>query len=128
MDNTCNHTSNNKFFTCPALMADARGFTDYRPSSYVNDVIRVQNGIYNSYDYRQFLIHYADDLMRSEKMYLQETMGTNLPPPPIPPLQTECVYDTHSGLCFPATNNGLGVSNSAVKNMPQTLYQPFTEQ
>ena len=38
MANNCNKTSNNKYFDCPALMSDGRVFTDYRPSSYVNDL------------------------------------------------------------------------------------------
>ena len=57
MANTCYKTSNNKYFDCPALMSDGRIFTDYRPSAYVNDLMRVQNKVYDSYNYRQFLIN-----------------------------------------------------------------------
>ena len=39
----CNKTSNNKFFGCPARMDDGRHFTDYRPISYVNDLVRYSN-------------------------------------------------------------------------------------
>lgn len=110
---SCNHTSNNRFFNCPALMSDGRVFTDYRPSGYVNDLIRIQNGITNSYDYRQFLIHYASNLMVSEQQYLDNKVGSHIKSPIIVPLQTECVYDTHSGLCFPVDSDGIGLSNSA---------------
>lgn len=127
MSSSCNHTSNNKFFSCPALMADARAFTDYRPSSYVNDLIRVQNNIYNSYDYRQFLTHYAGDLMKAEQAYLEQSMGTKIPAPAIPGIQTECVYDSHSGMCYASDANGIGVSNTASNTnpMPSTPYKPF---
>lgn len=121
---SCNHTSNNKFFTCPALMADARIFTDYRPNGYVNDLIRMQNGITNSYDYRQFLIHYADDMMKAEKAYLEKKAGTHLPPPPEMPIQTECIYDLHSSVCYPVNPAGLGIMNRATATIPAVSYQP----
>ena len=43
MNNTCDKTSNNKYFSCPARMDDGRTFTDYRPSSSVDDMIRYSN-------------------------------------------------------------------------------------
>ena len=127
MQGSCYKTSNNKYFDCPALMSDGRAFTDYRPSSYVNDLIRVQNNAYNSYDYRQFLIHHAGDLMKAEQMYLEQTMGVNIPGPAIPGIQTECVYDSHSGLCYSGDQSGIGVSNKASSNnpMPSLPYRPF---
>lgn len=121
---SCNHTSNNKYFNCPALMADGRVFTDYRPSGYVNDLIRIQNGLTNSYDYRQFLIHYASDLMTAEQSYLDDKVGSHIAGPAIVPLQTECVYDTQSGLCFPSDPNGIGLSNAAVPQLPARPYRP----
>jgi len=57
MSNTCNKTSNNKYFDCPARMDDGRIFTDYRPSSSVDDMIRYSNNVMSSYEYRQFLIN-----------------------------------------------------------------------
>ena len=48
-NNTCLKTSNNKYFDCPALMSDGRTFTDYRPSNYVNDLIKTTKGVYDSY-------------------------------------------------------------------------------
>ena len=63
MNNTCNKTSNNKYFDCPARMDDGRAFTDYRPSNTVDDMIRYSNNVMNSYDYRQFLIHNANNIM-----------------------------------------------------------------
>ena len=67
--NTCFKTSNNKYFDCPALMSDGRAFTDYRPSNYVNDMIRINNKVYDSYNYRQFLINNAANLMKVNDEY-----------------------------------------------------------
>jgi hypothetical protein len=53
MNTSCNKTSNNKYFDCPARMDDGRGFTDYRPNSTVNDMIRYSNNIMGSNEYRQ---------------------------------------------------------------------------
>ena len=39
----CNKTSNNKYFDCPALMSDGRIMTDYRSSTTLNDMIRLNN-------------------------------------------------------------------------------------
>ena len=55
MSGVCNKTSNNKFFDCPPRMDDGRHFTDYRPNSYVNDLIRYSNKVMSSYNARQFL-------------------------------------------------------------------------
>jgi hypothetical protein len=105
-------------------MADGRIFTDYRPNGYVNDLIRMQNGITNSYDYRQFLIHYADDLMNAEKSYLEQKASTNLPPPPEMPIQTECIYDLHSSVCYPVNPAGLGITNRSTATIPVVPYRP----
>lgn len=51
-------------YNCPPLMNDGRQpGTDYRPNCEVNDIIIKQNGILNSHDYRQFLIHNANSIM-----------------------------------------------------------------
>ena len=47
MKNNCNTASNNKHLDCPAIMSDGRTFTDYRPSSTVDDMIRLSNNILN---------------------------------------------------------------------------------
>jgi len=105
-------------------MADARLFTDYRPSGYVNDQIRMQNGITNSYDYRQFLISYADDMISAERRYLEEKASTRIDPPAEMPIQTECIYDLHSSVCYPVNPAGLGIANRATATIPAVPYQP----
>ena len=66
---SCFKTSNNKYFDCPALMEDGRAFTDYRPSSYVNDLLRIQNRVYDSYSYRQFMIHNGLNIIETNDKY-----------------------------------------------------------
>ena len=59
----CYKTSNNKYFDCPPRMADGRFFTDYRPNCYTQNLIRSKNGLNNSFQYRMFLTHNAENLM-----------------------------------------------------------------
>lgn len=59
----CYRTSNNKFFNAPPRMADGRHFTDYRPNCHVNNMIRNNNQVFNSFDYRLFLTRNAEKIM-----------------------------------------------------------------
>ena len=59
----CYRTSNNKFLNAPPRMADGRHFTDYRPNCFINNRIKVDNKLVNSYDYRMFLTRNADKLI-----------------------------------------------------------------
>ena len=52
---SCIKTSDNKHFGCPPRMSDSRFFTSYAPECHVNDLIRADNNISNSFQYRQFL-------------------------------------------------------------------------
>ena len=63
MTSLCGKVSNNKHFGCPARMDDARHFTDYKPNCHMNNILRTQNQILNSYDYRMFLTNNATKLM-----------------------------------------------------------------
>jgi hypothetical protein len=65
--NSCFKTSNNKFQECPARMDDARHFTDYRPSNFINDLIRSDNNISNSLQFRQFLQQNGNALMEKNR-------------------------------------------------------------
>lgn len=63
---------NNAFqnWNCPPLMSDGRQpGTDYRPDCDVHDLIIKQNGLQNSYDYRQFMINNAVKLMAINTQY-----------------------------------------------------------
>ena len=64
---SCFKTSDNKHLQCPPRMADGRHFTDYRPSNFINDLIRADNNISNSLHYRVFLQENADSLMDRQR-------------------------------------------------------------
>lgn len=62
---SCDRVSSNKYSSCPALMSDGRIFTDYNTRcSQVNDMFGKK---LNSYEYRQFLIKNADELMDNHR-------------------------------------------------------------
>ena len=52
---TCYKTSDNKYFDCPPRMSDGRHFTDYRPNCEMNSMVKLDNKISNSFEYRNFL-------------------------------------------------------------------------
>ena len=124
--NNCFKTSNNKYFDCPALMSDGRAFTDYRPSNYVNDMIRINNQVYDSYTYRQFLIKNADKLMSVNNEYnmlkndcpscnYQATAVQN---------ESVCMYNKKFGLCKTDDCNGLGQRNLATPYQAMGVLRP----
>ena len=114
----CYRTSNNKFFTAPPRMADGRHFTDYRPNCHVNNMMRNNNEIYNSFDYRLFLSRNADNIMDANRKHAHlknavtkckqpyET-GTMLPE------QDRVLCDKHN--CKVIENNKNGGSSSPVQ-------------
>lgn len=61
---SCYKTSDNKYFDCPPRMSDARHFTDYRPNCMVNNKLRIQKNLKNSFEYRNFLSRNAEDIMK----------------------------------------------------------------
>jgi hypothetical protein len=97
----CYKASNNKYPDCPALMDDGRAFTDYRPSCYINDLIRVMNGLHSSYSYRQFLQHNGVQLMDTIRLYNIKKNGCA--PCNAVPVQCEtlCSVDNHAVSCAP---------------------------
>lgn len=67
MSDSCFRTVDNKYLSCPPRMADGRHFTDYRPSCELNDLIRFDNNISNSFQYRLFLTSKAEELMNKNR-------------------------------------------------------------
>jgi hypothetical protein len=97
----CYKTSNNKYPDCPALMDDGRAFTDYRPSCYLNDLIRTMNGIQSDFEYRKFLQNNAVQLMDTIRLYNIKKNGCL--PCNATPVQCEslCSVDNHAVSCAP---------------------------
>jgi hypothetical protein len=107
--NTCNKTSNNKYFDCPALMSDGRAFTDYRQSSQVDNMIQYSNNIMSSYQYRQFLINNADKIMDVNTMYATNKLSCNNCDTKTIPFNTVCDVTTQSSKCHTVNPNGIGI-------------------
>ena len=63
----CYRATNNKYFSCPALMSDGRGFTDYRSVRQSNNSLRSNMNIINSHNFREFLIKHTDKLIESDR-------------------------------------------------------------
>lgn len=113
--------SNNKYPECPALMNDGRMFTDYRSSCYINNVLRVNNGIRNSYDYRQFLINNGSDLINTIRSYnIQKSSCNNCLEKPIS-CKNICNVDRESVNCLLSNPNGFGTCNKTVP-LPHSKY------
>jgi len=64
---SCNRVTDNKFFQCPARMADGRGITDYRPNCLMNNKLIVGQQINNSLDYKQYLVNNATVIMNKQR-------------------------------------------------------------
>lgn len=60
----CTRVSNNKSFNCPPRMSDGRHFTDYRPRCYGQYMVKIDNNIPSSFDYRMYLTRNASDIMK----------------------------------------------------------------
>ena len=103
-----NKVPNNKYPNCPALMNDGRLFTDYRSHDYVNNIYRMSSGTVSSYDYRQYLINNANDIMKNNREHAQQM--SNCSPctaQPVPFLR-ECDSNLTSTECKMLNPNGIG--------------------
>ena len=110
--NNCNKTSNNKYFDCPARMDDGRTFTDYRSSSQVDDMIRYSNNVMSSYEYRQFLINNADNIMNINNQYIFNKVGCESCNSETIPFKTKCDINSDFSVCNTINSNGIGIYNS----------------
>jgi len=118
MKNNCNSASNNKYLDCPAIMSDGRAFTDYRPSSTVDDMIRLSNNVMSNFEYRQFLTNNGDSIMQINNKYLENKLGCGNCNTPNVPFDKTCVYNTAYGKCGPNNMNGIGINNTVAKSQP----------
>ncbi len=113
MNSNNNKTSNNKYFDCPARMDDGRAFTDYRPRSTVDNMIRVSNNIKSSYEYRQFLIHNATKIMDVTDVYTEDKVGCNSCNYKPMQFYSDCNITSDSSECNIADPDGMGINNIA---------------
>lgn len=104
----CDKVSNNKYFNCPARMDDGRQFTDYRSSDYVNNIIRMTSGTMSSYDYRQYLINNANELMKENREHAVKKNGCPSCNAKDVPFLRECNSTLTNMECKKLNPNGVG--------------------
>ena len=122
----CFKISNNKYFDSPALMSDARTFTDYRPKCVVDYDTLNKNNIKSSYEYRQFLIKNASKLMQHNTNYnYKKNNSETCNSTPIP-LESVCQVDGYISMCENTNRSGLGQGNTTI-NMPMLDYAPILQ-
>jgi hypothetical protein len=114
MNNTCNKTSNNKYFDCPARMDDGRIFTDYRSTYSVDDMIRYSNNVMGSYDYRQFLIHNGENIMQINKNYTKNKAECNSCDVIEVPFNKVCDINKQYSKCNIVNPDGIGNYNNVI--------------
>lgn len=61
---TCSAGSNNIHFDFPPIMADGRNYADWQPGAEINKTIRKENNIKSNSQYRNYLVHNADDIIK----------------------------------------------------------------
>lgn len=109
----CYRTSNNKFFNAPPRMADARHFTDYRPTCHVNNIIKSNHNIMNSYEYRLFLTRNAEKLMEQNRKVAYQKNGVSQCKKPYNPgtmleERDKVICNKHNCKVVPNNPRGLG--------------------
>ena len=114
--NTCYRTTNNKHFNCPPRMDDARHFTDYRPNCHINNLVRANNAIMNSHEYRMFLTRNANKLIDLNRGYATEKNSCG--PCTNTMLPEQSVQSCNAKSCSTGINNknGLGLGRNYDKN------------
>lgn len=71
----CKYTSDNYHKNCPARMSDGRALTDYRSSCTMNNMIRANNSITNSFEYRLFLTRNAAAIREMNELTNEQKMA-----------------------------------------------------
>ena len=110
---TCFSGSNNIHFDFPPIMADGRTYSSWQPEAVINDRIRQQENITTSWQYRQFLINNASDIMKINNQEACSELGlpthfqTNATPSSNVPFTFKSAFDTNTP--------GFGYCNSNLK-------------
>ena len=111
--NSCMKASDNKHFDCPARMADGRHFTDYRPNCHLNNNLRTNNMLENTFDYRRFLQRRGHEMMELNRSSAYEQNGCGTCKEPyhentMLPEQTRLYCDKNGCKATVVDPNGLG--------------------
>lgn len=60
--------SHNVYFDFPPVMQDGRNYSNWQAGAAVNEGIRKSNGIRSNWEYRQYLTHHADHIIKTNMM------------------------------------------------------------
>ena len=117
----CNECSDSKYSSCPAKMSDGRLFTDYRPRCFSHDVNK------NSYDYRQFMIHNAENMLNEERTKLK-MCGPCVEPFNIGTmLEEQTMVKCDGNSCQVVMNNPNGLGQGRSYNIDDSAHKKFLQ-
>jgi len=111
---TCYSGSNNIHFNFPPIMADGRNYASWQPEAVINNRIQQQENIQSNWQYRQFLQHNGQQIMKYNSMEACYDLGlnphttTNTTPSSNVPYAFRSSFDT--------SKPGFGYCNSDLKN------------
>lgn len=71
--------SDNKYWSCPPLMSDARHTTNYVPNSVMNEYIKNVYKITDNNYYRAFLQQNGGKLMKDERAFMERQFNCTVP-------------------------------------------------
>ena len=128
----CLQPSNNKFLNCAPRMNDGRNFTDYRPRCIANFTNLPSSVANNSYEYRQYMIKNADQIMKNNRLMSYEANrcgpcvnpyneGTMMP--------EQTIQHCNKNNCTFAVNdvNGVGLGRKSDQTMSQNEFMKMKE-
>lgn len=116
--------TNNKFFGSPAIMADGRFGTEYRPSGQVEEQYMNNSGTTNHAMYRKWLQNNALNIIDKEHRKLDSMYSSRDCNWIEVPIQSMCIVDNTGSRCETIDMNGLGRAYKGVyhnfkgRNMP----------
>jgi len=79
MDNNAyNSGMNNAYNNFPPMMNDSRTYTSWQPSNITNEKIKKDGNITSNWEYRQFMIKNADNIIKLNQQKATEYSGINM--------------------------------------------------
>jgi len=127
----CSRTTSNKYFNCAPHMSDGRNFTDYRPRCVANFQHFPNNSVDNaapsSYEYRQYLIKNADEMMKKNRQaaYQANMCGPCMSPyneGTMAPEQTKQKCNSSTCTFYENNANGVGLGRDQGQGGSQAAF------
>lgn len=117
----CNECSDSKYTSCPAKMSDGRLFTDYRPRCFTHDVNK------NSYEYRQFMIHNAEKMLKEERTKIK-MCGPCVEPFNVGTmLEEQTIVKCDENSCKVVLKNPYGLGQGRDYNINESAHKKFLD-